>query len=414
MPRDGRIRRIGQPQLGEAGRARGAGRRVGGRNLGEEAVEQEGPHFIPHQLDRERSADQTRAAARDRHRGALGRVGREQQLLGRAAGLHQRAELRRIQLADWSASACSPATSLQLLLQRPREQEVHVVAAQQQVIADGDALEHRRLVVGHLRADQRQVGGAAADVDDQHQRNAGELAGDALPMDARPVVEGGLRLFEEQEAGQPCFLRCPQGQRAGGFIKRRRHGDDQVLLRELCLGMGRVPGSAQVREDARARRHRREPRHFRRRAPGQDGRGAIDRRMAEPALRRGDMPTGNLRAAVAGIDADEDLSRMRFMLRGQIEVRRQERARLRRLRRHQLRHLEDADLRVLLREVGVRQRRVRGAEVDADGEAQAHSCLTENSSFQARPSVTSCISSVPTSVTCERRWTGMTSPALGN
>ena len=114
------------------------------------------------------------------------------------------------------------------------------------------------------------------------------------------------------------------------------------------------------------------------------------------------MPPRDLCAPIARVCADQDGTRVLLVFRGEIEVRRQQRARLNRLRRDQLRHFEDADGRVLLGEIGVRERAVGGAEIDAD--RVLHSCLTENSSFQARPpDATSCISSVPTSVTCERR-----------
>ena len=56
-------------------------------------------------------------------------------------------------------------------LDRAREREVHVVAAEQQVIADGDALEPE-LAAARARRDQREVGRAAADVDDQHERTS--------------------------------------------------------------------------------------------------------------------------------------------------------------------------------------------------------------------------------------------------
>ena len=46
--------------------------------------------------------------------------------------------------------------------------EIHVVAAQQQVFADGDALQ-LQLTIAFGDGDQSQVCGAAADIDDQNQ-----------------------------------------------------------------------------------------------------------------------------------------------------------------------------------------------------------------------------------------------------
>ena len=57
---------------------------------------------------------------------------------------------------------------LETLLQQAREREVHVVAAEQDVLADGDALE-RELAIRARHGDQAEVGRAAADVADEDQ-----------------------------------------------------------------------------------------------------------------------------------------------------------------------------------------------------------------------------------------------------
>ena len=55
-----------------------------------------------------------------------------------------------------------------LLLEMPRQREIHIVAAEQDVFAHGDALELQfACLLGHR--DQREIGGAAADVDHQDQ-----------------------------------------------------------------------------------------------------------------------------------------------------------------------------------------------------------------------------------------------------
>ena len=55
------------------------------------------------------------------------------------------------------------------------EREVHVVAAEQDVVADGDALERQRALL-LVDRDQGEVGGAAADVAHQHDVAGAELA----------------------------------------------------------------------------------------------------------------------------------------------------------------------------------------------------------------------------------------------
>ncbi len=75
------------------------------------------------------------------------------------------------------------------------EREIDIVAAEQDVIAHRDAVE-AQFAVRFGDGDQREIGGAAADIDHQN-----EIAdGDALPpigMAFDPGVEGGLRLFEQ-------------------------------------------------------------------------------------------------------------------------------------------------------------------------------------------------------------------------
>ncbi len=63
---------------------------------------------------------------------------------------------------------CVDAVALlfEALLQKSREREVHVVAAEQDVLADGDALE-REFAVLLRDGDQGEVGRAAADVADE-------------------------------------------------------------------------------------------------------------------------------------------------------------------------------------------------------------------------------------------------------
>ena len=58
----------------------------------------------------------------------------------------------------------------------PRERQVHVVAAEQDVIADRDALE-REIAVVFADENQAEVGRAAADVAHEHEIADAELSG---------------------------------------------------------------------------------------------------------------------------------------------------------------------------------------------------------------------------------------------
>ena len=79
----------------------------------------------------------------------------------------------------------------------PREREIHVVAAQQDVFADGDAFQ-AKLAVFFGDGDQGEVGGAAADIDDEDQvADLDLLAPVGLAFD--PGIKCRLRLFEQDD-----------------------------------------------------------------------------------------------------------------------------------------------------------------------------------------------------------------------
>ncbi len=97
---------------------------------------------------------------------------REQRLLRDAALVPQRLQLPGVDAV---------AFPLEALLHEAGEGEVHVVAAEQDVIADRDALE-REVAVVLADEDQAEVGRAAADVAHQHAgRRRGAAAASARP-----------------------------------------------------------------------------------------------------------------------------------------------------------------------------------------------------------------------------------------
>src|SRR6185437_1640858 len=111
------------------------------------------------------------------------------------------------------------------------------------------------------------------------------------------------------------------------------------------------------------------------RAPGQDRRGAVDRGVDEPALARGDEPTGDVDAPAGGHGAEgpgpvaEGIVEALAVERG-VEERREERPRLHLARADELGYGEH------LRGAAVERRggddRVRRPEVDPDGETRGH------------------------------------------
>ena len=122
---------------------------------GKEPIQSEIEHFLALQLAAQGSADQRRAGAEhgDLHAGAL-RL-RQQQLLGGGALAAQRATLTDGQRRP------------ELRLDQPSEGQVEIVAAQQQVLANGRAREVHRLTAAR-DPDQAEVAGAATHVAHQH------------------------------------------------------------------------------------------------------------------------------------------------------------------------------------------------------------------------------------------------------
>ena len=287
MARHRRIRLVGQPELGEAGGPGGSARARAGLHPGEEPVQQQRPRLLARHLRRDGAPEQPAAAPHHRHRQPLRAAVGEEPLLRDPAGLHQRAEAGRLE------------PLAQAPLHRSRQRQVDVVAAEEQVIADRQPREDRP-ALAQLRLHQREVGGPAAHVDHQH-ADAARAIGEAERLleppavARRPLVEGRLRLLEQGHAPEPRRPRGGQGQLAGHLVEGRRHRQHDLLLRQRRVGVGGVPGVAQVAEVERRGVHRREPRHALGRAPGQDRRGPVGARVREPALGRGDQPPGDER-----------------------------------------------------------------------------------------------------------------------
>ena len=210
------------------------------------------------------AAHQAAAFAENRHR-LLAKLGAGlQQLFLRDAAVAP--ECLELPAVDARAFLRQP------LRNRARQRQVDVIAAQQNVLAHGHAIEGEfALALGDR--DQGEVGSAAADIHHQDQiAHLHALAPVGVAFD--PGIERGLRLFEQGEIPVAGLLGGFERQLARHRIERSRHRYQHLLLGERSLRHVRVPSLAQVLQIAAAGLDRRNfidsfrsaERHQRRRA----------------------------------------------------------------------------------------------------------------------------------------------------
>ena len=96
--------------------------------------------------------------------------------------------------------------------------QVHVVAAEQDVVADRNP--RQRQVAGLLAdGDEAEVGGAAADVADQHHVADFHLLAPLVVAGVDPGIKRGLRLFQQRDVFQPGGAGGFHGQLAGHGVE---------------------------------------------------------------------------------------------------------------------------------------------------------------------------------------------------
>ncbi len=271
MAGDRGIRGVREAEFLEPDAARPLGAGVG-RHDGEEAIHQHLLEVPPAQFRADRSTDQLRSAPADDD--LLGRDARvlEQPFLCRARLVPERLQL----------PAVDPLPGrLEPLLQQPREREVHVVPAEQDVLANRHPLEREIAgLFGH--GDEAEVGGSAAHVAHEDEIADAHALAPRVPLAFEPCVERGLRFFQQREPLEPRLDGRPAGQLARLLVERRRHGEDDVLVRERKAAVGRVPRASEMCQIGGRHLDGREFLDFRRGLPGKDGRGAIDAAVRQP------------------------------------------------------------------------------------------------------------------------------------
>src|SRR5690242_13885767 len=131
----------------------------------------------------------------------------------------------------------------------PGQREIHIVAAKKDVLAYSHAFE-RQLALLLRYGDEREVRGAAADIEDQNQVAQFHLLA-PVPVTLDPRVERRLRLFEQRDIAESGAFGGLQRELTRHGVERRGYGDKHLLLGERRLGKPGVPRPAQVIEIAR-------------------------------------------------------------------------------------------------------------------------------------------------------------------
>ena len=189
-----RVGRVRQSHLLQPDATRALWSRVG-VGTRQEAVDENLLRVAARQLDLERAADDASRSTQHGEGHALRRRVAEEALLRAAARVHEAAQLPVVERR---------AARGETLAQHVREREVHVVAAEEDVVADGDAAQRERAVLlGD--GDETQVGRAAADVADENDVADPHLPSPCFARARDPRVAGGLRLLEEHDVLEPCF-----------------------------------------------------------------------------------------------------------------------------------------------------------------------------------------------------------------
>ena len=202
---DGGVGGVGEADFLQAGAA-AALRHVRARDRGEEAVEQDAVEVGAAERALDGAADQAGAAAENGDGVLLLlRSGLEQLLLGDAALLPERVELQGVELGALLASCWLTVWASARSMLSPPSRMCSPTATRSR----------RELAVLFGDGDQGEVGGAAADVDDQDQVADLDLLA-PIGMAFDPGVEGGLRLFEQDDVAgsRLCSAACSVSSRA--------------------------------------------------------------------------------------------------------------------------------------------------------------------------------------------------------
>ena len=199
-----------------------------------------------------------------------------------------------------------PVITHQLFLNVMGEGKVEVVAAKDQVIADGHSVKPDFVILVTPNVNQREVGRPAADVTYEDLLPGCDVFFPVVSMRVHPRVERCLWFFNQYNAMQPGSFCRSHRQFASDLVERSRNRQHDILLFEWCVRMFRVPGFSNVADVSRADFYRRKRLHVSRPVPGQQSRSTIDSRMAQPRLCRRDQSPRHCTSMIPREDANSE------------------------------------------------------------------------------------------------------------
>ncbi len=228
-------------------------------NERKEAVNQKPLNFVSREFHLDRSADQSRAGRRQAERQLLRRTIAEQRFLDLPRPLHQHRPLPRLELA----------VADQLSLDMMRQRQIEVVAAENEMLTHRHAMKLCLALTIDGDVDEREIGRAAADVADQNLLPWSNQLLPILSMGVDPLINGGLRLFDEHNARQSCDRCGLDRQLASDLVERGGQREDNLLLFQRLAPKAMVPGGSDVGQVSAANGDWRKPLDVRRTVPRQ-------------------------------------------------------------------------------------------------------------------------------------------------
>ena len=218
MFRDRGIGCVGEAELLDAGLAGPLGQVVQ-HGLRKETGQDSFHDLLATHLCAQRSSDQAAASSRNGNRSSFG-VTRQQSLFCLPAGMAESSPLGAVELF---------AAASELFFHLGGDGEIHVVAAEEKMIADGNAPEAQLFSAG-LDLDQTEITRSTTDIADEDQLILLHLLFPILSMMKEPRIKRCLGFFNEHEAFEARGFGGFDGELACHFIEGGRDGEDDFLI----------------------------------------------------------------------------------------------------------------------------------------------------------------------------------------